>query len=165
MELECNQVYLLLGSNLGEREVVIDRAIHLIAEEIGQIVCKSSVYETEPWGKIDQPGFLNVALEVKTSLTAIEVLERALQIEAKLGRVRFERWGSRIIDIDVIFYNQDVIHIEDRLRVPHPELQNRRFVLEPLMEIAPDFVHPQLNKTVNELYISLADNATVQKHQ
>jgi 2-amino-4-hydroxy-6-hydroxymethyldihydropteridine diphosphokinase len=144
---------------------VIDRAIHLIAEEIGQIVCKSSVYETEPWGKIDQPGFLNVALEVKTSLTAIEVLERALQIEAKLGRVRFERWGSRIIDIDVIFYNQDVIHIEDRLRVPHPELQNRRFVLEPLMEIAPDFVHPQLNKTVNELYISLADNATVQKHQ
>lgn len=164
MELDWNQVYLLLGSNLGEREVVINKAIHLISKEIGPLVCKSSLYETEPWGNTDQPGFLNVALEVKTFLTAIEVLEQALRIEHELGRVRLERWGSRIIDIDIIFYNQDVIQVKDRLRVPHPELQNRRFVLEPLLEIAPDFVHPQLNQTVKELYISLADNASVQKH-
>jgi 2-amino-4-hydroxy-6-hydroxymethyldihydropteridine diphosphokinase len=164
MELDWNQVYLLLGSNLGEREVVINKAIHLISEEIGVVVCKSSLYDTEPWGITDQPGFLNIALEVKTSLTAIEVLEHALRIEHELGRVRLERWGSRIIDIDIIFYNQDVIQVKDRLRVPHPELQNRKFVLEPLMEIAPDFMHPQLNQTVKELYISLADNSTVQKH-
>jgi 2-amino-4-hydroxy-6-hydroxymethyldihydropteridine diphosphokinase len=164
MELDWNQVYLLLGSNLGEREVVINKAIHLISEEIGMVVCKSSLYDTEPWGITDQPGFLNIALEVKTSLTAIEVLEQALRIEHELGRVRLERWGSRIIDIDIIFYNQDVIQVKDRLRVPHPELQNRKFVLEPLMEIAPDFMHPQLNQTVKELYISLADNSTVQKH-
>jgi 2-amino-4-hydroxy-6-hydroxymethyldihydropteridine diphosphokinase len=164
MELDWNQVYLLLGSNLGEREVIINRAIQLISEDIGTIVRRSSVYETEPWGKTDQPGFLNVALEVKTSLSAVDVLMRALRIESSLGRVRLERWGSRIIDIDIIFYNMDVIHLKDCLHVPHPELQNRRFVLEPLMEIAPDFVHPTLNQTVKELYITLTDKAAVKKH-
>ena len=164
MELDHNRVYLLLGSNLGDRECVIKQAIDLIQKKIGTVHSKSSVYETEPWGKTDQPGFLNLALEVVTSLSALEVLEEALAIEKQLGRVRLERWGSRIIDIDIIFFNQEIIHIKERLTVPHPEMQNRKFVLEPLCEIAPDFRHPVLNQTIRQLYITLEDKAIVKKY-
>jgi len=164
MELDHNRVYLLLGSNLGDREGVIKQAIDLIEKKIGTVHSKSSVYETEPWGKTDQPGFLNLALEVVTSLSALEVLEEALAIEKQLGRVRLERWGSRIIDIDIIFFNQEIIHIKERLTVPHPEMQNRKFVLEPLCEIAPDFRHPVLNQTIRQLYITLEDKAIVKKY-
>jgi len=164
MELDHNRVYLLLGSNLGDREGVIKQAIDLIEKKIGTVHSKSSVYETEPWGKTDQPGFLNLALEVLTSLSPLEVLEEALAIEKQLGRVRLERWGSRIIDIDIIFFNQEIIHIKERLTVPHPEMQNRKFVLEPLCEIAPDFRHPVLNQTIRQLYITLEDKAIVKKY-
>jgi len=164
MDLDHNKAYLLLGSNLGDRESVIKRAIDLIAERIGTVYSKSSIYETEPWGKTDQPGFLNLALEVHTSLSAIQVLEEALAIEKQLGRVRLERWGSRIIDIDIIFFNDEVIHIKERLSVPHPEMQNRKFVLEPLCEIAPDLKHPVLNQTIRQLYITLEDKAIVKKY-
>lgn len=164
MDLDHNKAYLLLGSNLGDRESVIKRAIDLIAERIGTVYLKSSIYETEPWGKTDQPGFLNLALEVHTSLSAIQVLEEALAIEKQLGRVRLERWGSRIIDIDIIFFNDEVIHIKERLSVPHPEMQNRKFVLEPLCEIAPDLKHPVLNQTIRQLYITLEDKAIVKKY-
>lgn len=164
MLLDQNTVYLLLGSNLGDREGVVNKAIELISDRIGAVVSRSSIYETEPWGKTDQPGFLNLALEVQTPFNAISVLKEALQIEAQLGRVRIERWGSRIIDIDIIFFNSEVIHIQEELTIPHPEMQNRKFVLEPLCEIAPDFKHPILNQTVNELYATLTDNAVVKKY-
>jgi 2-amino-4-hydroxy-6-hydroxymethyldihydropteridine diphosphokinase len=163
MQLDHNTVYLLLGSNLGNREEVINKAIDLINERIGKVVCKSSMYETEPWGKTDQPGFLNLALQVQTAANAITVLHTALEIEKQLGRVRLERWGSRIIDIDIIFFNQEVIHIKEELTIPHPEMQNRKFVLEPLSEIAADFKHPVLNQTIRELYETLTDNAVVKK--
>ena len=164
MDLDHNTVYLLLGSNLGDREGVIQQAVDLIEEKIGTVYSKSSIYETEPWGKTDQPGFLNIALQVHTSLSALAVLEEALGIEKQLGRVRMERWGSRIIDIDIIFFNDEVIHIKERLSVPHPEMQNRKFVLEPLSEIAPDLIHPILNQTIRQLYITLEDKAIVKKY-
>jgi 2-amino-4-hydroxy-6-hydroxymethyldihydropteridine diphosphokinase len=164
MELDHNTVYLLLGSNLGDREQVINEAVNLIKQQIGEMVARSSIYETEPWGKTDQPGFLNLALQVQTALQATEVLKIALQIEKQLGRVRLERWGARIIDIDIIFYNTEVIHIEAQLTIPHPEMQNRRFVLEPLCEIAAGFRHPILNKTIGELYETLPDKGIVKKY-
>jgi 2-amino-4-hydroxy-6-hydroxymethyldihydropteridine diphosphokinase len=164
MELDHNTVYLLLGSNLGNREGVINKAVDLISHRIGSVTAKSSIYETEPWGKTDQPGFLNLALQVQTTATAIEVLNQALEIEKELGRVRLERWGSRIIDIDIIFFNSDVIHVKDELTIPHPEMQHRKFVLEPLCEIAADFKHPVLNQTIKELYITLADKGMVKKY-
>jgi 2-amino-4-hydroxy-6-hydroxymethyldihydropteridine diphosphokinase len=164
MELDRNTAYLLLGSNLGDREEVLRQAIAQIAKEIGSIDAQSSIYETEPWGNINQPGFLNLALKVNTKLSAMQVLEKALAIEKQLGRVRLERWGSRIIDIDIIFYNADVIRIEDQLSIPHPEMQNRKFVLEPLCEIAPEFLHPLLNRTVKELFESLTDKSLVKRY-
>jgi 2-amino-4-hydroxy-6-hydroxymethyldihydropteridine diphosphokinase len=164
MELDRNTAYLLLGSNLGRREEVLQQAINHIAENIGSIDAQSSIYETEPWGKTDQPGFLNLALKVSTNFSAVQVLEKALNIEKQLGRVRLERWGSRIIDIDIIFYNDDVIRIKDQLTIPHPEMQNRKFVLEPLCEIAPDFVHPLFKQNIKELYETLTDKAAVKKY-
>lgn len=164
MELDRNTAYLLLGSNLGDREAVLRQAIQHISEQIGFIDAQSSVYETEPWGNTNQPGFLNLALKISTGLSAIQMLEKALSIEEQLGRVRLERWGSRIIDIDIIFYNADVIRIEDRLRIPHPEMQNRKFVLEPLCEIAPEFIHPVLNRSIKELFESLTDKSAVKRY-
>lgn len=164
IELDRNTAYLLLGSNLGDREAVIRQAIQHISEQIGFIDAQSAVYETEPWGNTNQPGFLNLALKISTGLSAIQMLEKALSIEEQLGRVRLERWGSRIIDIDIIFYNADVIRIEDRLRIPHPEMQNRKFVLEPLCEIAPEFIHPVLNRSIKELFESLTDKSAVKRY-
>jgi 2-amino-4-hydroxy-6-hydroxymethyldihydropteridine diphosphokinase len=164
MELDHNTVYLLLGSNLGDREGMINKATALISEKIGKVIAKSSMYETEPWGKTDQPGFINLALEVQSPLTAHSILKEALEIEKQLGRVRIERWGSRIIDIDIIFFNEEAIHIKEELTIPHPEMQNRKFVLEPLREIAPNVKHPILNQTVKELYETLTDKAMVKKY-
>jgi 2-amino-4-hydroxy-6-hydroxymethyldihydropteridine diphosphokinase len=164
MELDHNKVYLLLGSNLGDREATINKAIDLIGEQIGKVVSRSSLYETEPWGKADQPGFLNLALAIDTPYSALDVLNKALAIEKQLGRIRLERWGSRIIDIDIIFYNDDIIHIKEHLSVPHPEMQNRKFVLEPLAEIAGSKIHPVLNRTINALFETLTDKAIVKKY-
>lgn len=163
MVLEHKAVYMLLGSNLGDRELMMRRAVEMIEAEIGEVSARSALYETEPWGNTDQPAFMNMAVAVQTLLPAIEVLECALKIELELGRVRAARWGSRTIDIDLIFYAEEVIAIEGKLTVPHPEMQNRRFVLEPLAEIAPDYTHPVLNKKVKDLLQSLNDNTAVEK--
>ncbi|CAM3396902.1 2-amino-4-hydroxy-6-hydroxymethyldihydropteridine diphosphokinase [Nosocomiicoccus ampullae] len=145
------KAYLGLGANIGERHENLKRAIQLLnAGPHVEVAKESSIYETAPYGKTDQPDFLNMVLEVKTDLEPIELLEFCLSVENELGRVREEVWGPRIIDIDVLMYEDLEIDI-DNLIVPHEEMHLRKFVLEPLNEIAPNAVHPTFNKTVKEL--------------
>lgn len=163
MIFDTKKVYLLLGSNLGEREQLINNAIKQIALEIGEVFIKSSVYETAAWGNENQPSFLNIALGVNTKLTPVEVLNKALEIELQLGRVRHEKWGSRLIDIDLIFYDDIVVDMGGELQIPHPQMQYRKFVLEPLAQIAPDYVHPVLKITIREVLERLHDNLSVSR--
>ena len=157
-----NDVFLLLGSNLGNRQLLLQTAIAEIAEQVGPVLRQSALYETQSWGKTDQPDYLNQVVFLKTQLAAENVLTEILAIETRMGRTRYEKWGSRLIDIDILFYNNDVIN-QDGLEVPHPELQNRRFTLEPLVEIAADLVHPLLNKTMLQLKTELTDSLVVKK--
>lgn len=143
-------VFLLLGSNIGERAFFLTSAIAEIEKQVGPLLKSSTVHQTLAWGKTDEPDYLNQVLEVETLLTAQAVLHIILGIEKQLGRERKEKWGSRTIDIDILFYGNEVIAEED-LIVPHPQLQNRKFTLEPLNEIAPNFVHPVLNLSIAEL--------------
>jgi 2-amino-4-hydroxy-6-hydroxymethyldihydropteridine diphosphokinase len=163
MNLDAPPVYLLLGSNLGDRNENLDRAIEFIEQRIGSIIDKSSIYETAAWGKTDQPGFLNIALSVPTVLEPLSLLHTVLQIEADLGRVREEKWGTRLIDIDIILYGDQLIDVPGELQIPHPEMQNRKFVLQPLQEIASNVVHPQLGQTITELLANLEDPLSVEK--
>jgi 2-amino-4-hydroxy-6-hydroxymethyldihydropteridine diphosphokinase len=163
MVLDYNKVYLLLGSNMGARLQLLETAIKNINQRIGEVVEKSSIYETAAWGKTDQPGFLNIAIAVNTLLSPLEVLTKALDIESQLGRIREEKWGARLIDIDIIFYGNDIVNIPDQLQIPHPEMHKRKFVLEPLVEIAPDLQHPILNKSLSELLLELSDHLEVTK--
>ena len=163
MSLEHKKTYLLLGSNLGNRELLLETAIKMIAYEIGDVFVKSSLYETAAWGKTDQPSFLNLALGVATTLTPMELLNSVIMIEKKLGRVREEKWGPRLIDIDVILYGNDVVNLGEKLKIPHVEMQNRKFVLQPLAEITPNQIHPILKKTILELLENLNDALYVAK--
>jgi 2-amino-4-hydroxy-6-hydroxymethyldihydropteridine diphosphokinase len=155
-------VFLLLGSNLGDRGTYLQKAVTLIETDLGPVSKKSSIYETAAWGKTDEPNYLNQVICVNTELSARQVLEKVLNIENKLGRVREEKWGSRIIDIDILFYGQDIIR-EPGLIVPHPELHNRMFTLAPLNEIAPDLQHPVFKKSIFNLKSELKDNLIVKK--
>jgi 2-amino-4-hydroxy-6-hydroxymethyldihydropteridine diphosphokinase len=143
-------VYLLLGSNLGNRKEILGKAIELLIQKVGIIISQSEDYETKPWGITDQPDFLNLAVSIHTTLKPLEILEQTQAIENQLGRVRKEKWGARLIDIDIMFYGNEIID-EPNLKVPHPLMQERDFALIPLSEIAPNFVHPVLGKTVLEL--------------
>ena len=156
------ELYLLLGSNLGDREVNLNQAIKLLEERVGLISKTSSLYETAAWGKNDQPDFLNQAVCIITDDEPENILYKALQIEAELGRERIERWGSRIIDIDLLFMDEQIINTQ-RLTLPHPQIQNRRFVLVPLNEIAPEFIHPVLNKSIKELLVECPDKLEVRR--
>ncbi len=153
-------IYLLLGANLGNRNDTINKAIALITKQIGQFFVKSSFYETAPWGKIDQAPFLNIALGIVSEQTPHQLLANLQAIEKQLGRVRNEHWGARTIDIDIILFDSVVVS-SPNLQIPHPLMQDRRFVLEPLAAIAPLFVHPILHKTVSQLLDQCADNKQV----
>lgn len=155
-------MYLIIGGNIGDRVNYLQKSIHFIEKEIGPIARKSFVYETASWGKTDQNAFLNQVLYVQTTYSAQQVLKICLDIEAKMGRTRDQKWDSRIIDIDILFYDHEIIH-EDRLQIPHPFIQERRFVLVPLNEIAPMFKHPVLHKTVHLLLQECSDNLEVKK--
>lgn len=163
MSLDLKETYLLLGSNLGDRKALLNSALTLISKEIGVIYAKSDVYETAAWGKTDQPSFLNMAIGVKTDLTPIQLLEKVLLIEEILGRKRLEKWGSRLIDIDIILYADEVVNLGEQLKIPHPEMQNRKFVLQPLAQIAPECLHPTINKTIAELLVNITDVLAVKK--
>jgi 2-amino-4-hydroxy-6-hydroxymethyldihydropteridine diphosphokinase len=157
-----NEVFFLLGSNLGDRNLFLQQAIAYIRDEIGPIVKASSVYETQSWGKTDLPDYLNQVVLVNTKLTARKALEKILGIEHQIGRIREEKWGARIIDIDILFFNSEIID-ELGLHIPHPELHKRRFTLEPMAELAPNLIHPVLKKVILQLKNELSDSLIVKK--
>lgn len=156
-----SQVYLLLGANLGDRSVQMKKAFHEIEKQIGKITLSSAIYETAAWGKEEEPSYLNQVVLVETDLSPLTILHISNGIENKLGRVRYIKWGSRIIDIDILFYDNLLIESE-QLTIPHPLLHYRRFVLIPLEEIAPNLVHPVFNKTVSELLRDVEDDLSVE---
>lgn len=142
--------YLLLGGNLGDREDVIKKTITLLNHKTGIVKQVSSFYETEPWGMLNAQNFMNVALRLSTTLSAFELLDVLLAIEEQLGRKRnplITEYESRSIDIDILFYGSAIIQ-SSRLTVPHPRIQLRKFVLVPLCEIAPEFIHPVFQKSI-----------------
>lgn len=145
-----NKAYIAFGSNIGDRYSAVEDALLKLEQRGMKVTNKSKIYETEPYGYTDQPPFINGAIEVETELSCRQVLKTLLAIESELGRVREIRWGPRIIDLDILLYNNE-IHDEEDLKVPHPDMQNRDFVLKPLADLCPDYVHPVFNKTIGEL--------------
>lgn len=142
--------YIALGSNLGDKEKNLRRALLLLTQQGVEIVRVSSFLSTEPYGVTDQPQFLNAVACVRTSLAPLALLDVLLATELAMGRVRLRHWGERNIDLDLLLY-EDVVLDTPRLRLPHPDMQNRDFVLLPLAEIAPELKHPTLEKTIYEL--------------
>ncbi|MEG0372252.1 MAG: 2-amino-4-hydroxy-6-hydroxymethyldihydropteridine diphosphokinase [Clostridium sp.] len=145
-----NKAYIAFGSNIGDRHKAVADALEMLEQRGMRVTGKSKMYETEPYGYTDQPPFLNGAVEVETHLDCREVLMAISDIEADIGRVRLIRWGPRIIDLDILMFN-DEIHNDEDLKVPHVDMQNRAFVLEPLNDLCPDKIHPILKETIGEL--------------
>lgn len=156
------QIFLGLGTNVAPKEVYLSAVKIAIEKEVGPIVQASSLYETAAWGKTDQSDFMNQVIEIRSQLSPIEVLDTVLAIEKKMGRVRVEKWAERIIDIDLLFYGQEMIQTP-RLIVPHPFISVRNFVLAPLVEIAPNFIHPIVQQSIAELYRECPDQLAVRK--
>ena len=155
-----NEVYLQLGSNIGDRLDNLDQSIKIINERIGNVLEKSSVYESTPWGVENQRNFLNQVIFVKSNFDPYTILDLVLQIEKDMGRIRIEKWGERIIDIDILFIDDLIIESEN-LCIPHEFIAKRKFVLQPMCEIAPGFIHPKLNKTIRQLLEECIDEEKV----
>lgn len=149
-------VYLGLGTNIGNKRKNMVTAAALLAERAGDVLSLSSFYETEPWGFDSENTFLNAALELETCCSPMELLHLTQQIEREMGRTQKSdgSYHDRIIDIDILLYGNEIIHTEE-LVVPHPLMQQRLFVMQPLAEIAPSLVHPVLQKSMYELYMEL----------
>jgi 2-amino-4-hydroxy-6-hydroxymethyldihydropteridine diphosphokinase len=157
-------VYLGIGTNLGNREKNLEQAVAKVQEFIGIILKSSSIYETAPWGFKSEDEFLNMVVKVETSLSPSGLLGRLLMIESLLGRVRGEKhYSSRLIDIDILLYENLIVN-ELSLKIPHPLLQDRKFVLVPLCEIAADMIHPVLKKSMMEILEMCADKSKVRKY-
>lgn len=158
------KVYLLVGSNLGDRLEFLNKAQKSIEDKIGAITNRSKIYETAPWGEKDQDDFLNQALEVETKLKPKKVLEKIAEIEKYLEREETYKWGPREIDIDILFYGEELISEMD-LTIPHPFIHERKFTLIPLSEIAPDLYHPIMGTTVLELLLECEDDGEVKEYK
>ena len=144
-------IFIALGTNLGDKENNLKTAL-LLLDKKGVHVCRVSDFiSTKPYGVTDQPDFLNAVAEIKTDKTPMELLQTLLQIEQEMGRKRLRRWGERNIDLDLLLYDGQIIDLPD-LKVPHPDMQNRDFVLRPLAQIAPEALHPALQKTIQQLW-------------
>ncbi|CAM2904799.1 2-amino-4-hydroxy-6-hydroxymethyldihydropteridine diphosphokinase [Clostridium sporogenes] len=146
--------YVAFGSNIGEKESYIKRALEKIEKRGIKIIKVSPIYETEPYGVLDQDSFLNGVVKIETNLTPENLIEVLLDIEKQLDRVRERRWGPRTIDLDIIFYDDLIINEKD-LIIPHKDMENREFVLKPLCDIDENFIHPVLKKSVRQLYDEL----------
>lgn len=157
-----NKAYLLIGGNVGNKLAYLQLAVSLLQKQCGNVTAISSIYETAPWGNTQQDSFLNQALELQTSYNAGELMTRLLKIEEVMGRIRHERYGPRIIDLDILLFNEEVSNTKT-LTIPHKELQNRRFALQPLSEIAPMLIHPVLKKSVIQLLDECPDDSEVKK--
>lgn len=158
--MKHNKVFLGLGSNLGNRSENLLMAQKLIEDKVGKTLSKSSIYETAAWGITEQNAFLNQVLEIETIFSPNAVLHLVLKIEKDMGRIREIKWGERSIDIDVLYYNNEIISTEN-LTVPHPFIQERKFVLVPLCEIAAAFIHPKLKKSNLELLKNCQDSGEI----
>lgn len=154
-------VYLHTGTNLGDKAANLQSAIEWIELRIGTAVTVSGIYHTKAWGITDQPDFLNQAIEIQTKLDPFQVLEQIQDIEQLMGRKREIKWGERLIDIDILFYDAQIINTKD-LTIPHPYLHYRNFVLVPMLEIAPDLLHPVLQQTIRELHDCSQDELQVE---
>ena len=153
---------ILLGSNLGDKKKNIEYAVDVLSEECGKILKKSSFYDTEPWGTSSSNIYLNLAIVIETSINPFELLSITQKIETKIGRTRLNKWEDRIIDIDIILYENVIIDSEN-LKIPHPEFQKRKFCLIPANEIMPEWVHPLYHKKIKELLLLCKDSSMVTK--
>lgn len=158
-----NVVFLGLGGNMGDTELLLSKARKLIDSECGKLIKESSLYKSKSWGFESASFFLNQVIEINTEKSASELIQKLLEIETKLGRKR-EKGGysDRVIDLDILLFNAEHIH-KEHLIVPHPRMHLRKFVLLPLSEIAPELLHPTLGKTIRELLVICEDTADVQK--
>lgn len=148
--------YLLLGTNLGDRSAILRRSCQKIEARCGHIQAHSQIWRTASWGIEDQPDFLNLCIAVRTGMTAAPLLRELLAIELEIGRVRRIKWASRLIDIDILLFGQEVID-RPQIKVPHPFMTERNFALGPLSDIAGEMVHPVHHKTIRQLYRECTD--------
>ncbi|MEO6329284.1 MAG: 2-amino-4-hydroxy-6-hydroxymethyldihydropteridine diphosphokinase [Ginsengibacter sp.] len=155
-----NKAYLSIGGNIGNRIKNIKTAVGFLESQIGKIIKHSSIYETAAWGNTNQPDFLNQVLLIETVLNAAGCIQQIFSIENKMGRIRAEKNDPRIMDIDILFFNNEII-TERHLIIPHPQIQNRKFILIPMNEISPDLVHPVLNRTISNLLCTCNDQLEV----
>ncbi len=153
-------VYLLIGGNLGDRKAYLKEAVRLISLHLGTICLTSSLYETAPWGKTDQPAYLNQVIKAKVSMPPAALMQKILDIEKQMGRVRKEKNSERTIDIDILYYGNDIIDQED-LVIPHPRIAERRFVLTPLAECCPEFTDPSTGRTIEDMLNTCSDGLAV----
>lgn len=156
------QTFILLGTNLGNRVENLNQAKTLIENDLEKIEKQSSIYETAAWGKENQPSFYNQVIILKLDILPLEILKITQNIEQRMGRERKERWGERVIDIDILYYGNDIIKGKN-LTIPHIQIQNRRFTLIPMVELEADFTHPVLEKTQKELLKICEDKLDVEK--
>ncbi len=162
MNSEKHFAFLLLGSNMEKPAAQLKKALALIDKRIGQVINKSSVYTTAAWGFTDQPDFLNQVLKVATVLEPEECMQTVLEIEKEMGRIRTTPNAPRTIDIDILFYD-DLILDKPILTLPHPAIAKRKFVLVPMQELAPEYIHPVLNKNISEILNVCSDTLDVSK--
>ncbi|HLN72004.1 MAG: 2-amino-4-hydroxy-6-hydroxymethyldihydropteridine diphosphokinase [Methylococcaceae bacterium] len=158
-----SKVYLLLGGNIGDKQQVFAQATSSLGERVGKITGRSAIYETEPWGFESNDLFWNQVLELEVDIPARKVLEMTMDIEHQMGRIRkINQYDSRVIDIDILFYDDKIIEMPE-LVIPHPRIQERKFVLVPLDELVPDMIHPVLHKSIHQLLEACKDELRVER--